>query len=325
MEINKFFESGSSDWVRYSEYKAMANEDGDVYITPAPDATFSLYNPLHVAPQMIEDALNIGRLMVAKSVRKGVVGRKIIRFAKSYGLLGFMAYLPLNRNYFQRENVYLIRTHIVDAERMPTKDYMALFLPFKKEPVKLDSVSSLRPAEMTGRPISYDVVFSNAYSERLDWLTSYFEGLYTHFAASFYYGKTGDEYFNDECEDTIERFGNDGLAYCIKMRDGKPTLQWDFNSLKLALETIYSFYLTGENCPFRICKDCGKVFYTTSARAEFCETKCRNRHNVEQYRKRLKDRIEESVKREMTESTARKIQEQFTRISLDESEEPEEE
>jgi len=323
MEISKFFESGSSDWVRYSDYKPMTDDNGDVYITPAPDATFSLYNPLSVAPQMIEDALNIGRLMVAKTVHKRVVLGKILRFSKRYGLLGFMAYLPLNRNYFQRENVYLVKTDIVNAEKMPTKDYMALFLPFKKEPVKLDSVLPIRPAELTGRQISYDVVFSNAYSERLDWLTSYFEGLYTHFAASFYYGKTNDEYFNHECEDRIERFGNDGLAYCIRMQNGKPTLRWDFNSLKLALETIYSFYITGESCPFRICKDCGKVFYSTSARAEFCETKCRNRYNVEQYRKRLKDRIEESTKRETAKSVARKIQEQrqSARISPEESDE----
>jgi len=286
MEISKFFESGSSDWVRYSAYQSMTNESGNVYITPSSDATFSLYNPLQVAPWMIEDALNIGRLMVSKAVHKRDVLRKILMFAKRYGLLGFMEYLPLNRNYFQRKNVYLVRTNVVDAEKMPTKDYMALFLPFEKEPVKLNSVLPLHPAEMTGRPISYDVVFSNAYSERLDWLTGYFEGLYTHFAASFYYGKTNDEYFNDECENTIERFGNDGLAYCIRMHNGKPTIRWDFNSLKLALETIYSFYITGENTPFKICRDCGKVFYATSMRSEFCQTKCRNRHNVALFRRR---------------------------------------
>jgi len=286
MEISKFFESSSSGWVRYSKYKVMPDESGALYITPAPDAVFSIYNPLDVAPQMIVDALNIGRLMVAKSLNMGVVGRKIIIFAKNYGLLGFMSYLPLNRNYFHVENTYLVRTDIVDAEMIPTKDYMALFLPFEKEPVHLPDFLPFRPAEMTGRPISYDVVFSNAYSEQLDWLASYFEGLYMHFAASVYYDKTDDEYFRNECEGRIERFGNDGLAYCIRMRDGKSALQWDFNSLKLALETIYASYITGEGRPLRICKDCGKVFYTTSARAEFCETKCRNRYNVAKFRER---------------------------------------
>ena len=289
MEINKLFKTASSDWVRYSKYKVMADESGALYLTPAPDAMFSVYNPLDVAPQMVVDALNIGRWAVTRSIKKGVIGRMVVKFAKSYGLLGFMAYLPLNRNYFQRENVYLVRTDIADAEKMPTKDYMALFLPFEKEPVKLDSVLPLRPAEMTGRTIDYDVVFSNAYSERMDWLTSYFEGLYTHFAACFYHGKTNDEYFNDECEGVIERFGNDGLAYCIRIRDGKPELRWDFNSLKLALETFYSFYVTGESCPLRICKDCGKVFYATSTRSEFCETRCRNRYNVARFRERASE------------------------------------
>ena len=286
MEISKFFESSSSAWVRYSKHKYMSDENDVLYLTPALDAKFSVYNPLDVAPQMIVDALNIGRFMASKSVKKGIVARRIAQFANNYGLLGFMSYLPLNRNYFHVESTYLVRTDIVDAEKMPTTEYMSLFLPFEKEPVKLNDILPLRPAEMTGRPISYDAVFSNAYSERLDWLTSYFEGLYMHFAACFYHGKTDDQYFNTECENKIERFGNDGLAYCIRMRDGKLVLQWDFNSLKLALETIYGFYVTGESCPLRICKDCGKVFFATSARAEFCEVRCRNRYNVARFRER---------------------------------------
>lgn len=307
MEISKFFQSASSDWVRYSAYELRKDENGVVYVTPAPGATFHVYNPLDVAAKLVVDALGIGNLMVCQSPNRKKIERAVLRFAKNYGLLGFMAYLPLNHNYFQSENVFLGKTNITDSEQMKTKDYMALFLPFKKEPVQLDSVFPLRPAEITSRPISYDVVFSNAYSERLDWLTSYFEALFIHFAATFYHGKADSEQHQNWFDDEIVHFGNDGLAYSITLQNGKPTLLWNFNSLKLAMETAYSFYVTGDTCPLRICRDCGRVFYATSARSEFCETKCRNRHNVEQHRRRLKGQITESREQSMQEAIAQEI------------------
>ncbi|MCL2035471.1 MAG: hypothetical protein FWG94_12210 [Oscillospiraceae bacterium] len=311
MELSKFFGAVSSDWVRYSQYELRKDENGIVYVTPAPEVTFKVYNPLDVSSKLVVDALGIGSLMVSSSPNHKKIERAVLRFAKNYGLLGFMPYLPFNRNYFQRENVYLPKTDITGCEQMKTTDYMDLFLPFKKEPVMLDSILPLRPAELTGRPISYDVVFSNAYSERLDWLSSYFEAFFTHFAATFYHKKTSSDRFRGWFEDEIEHFGNDGLGYSIALRDGKPTLLWSFNSLKLAMETIYSFYITGESCPLRICRDCGKVFYAASARSEFCETKCRNRHNVEQYRKRAKGQPEGSNEQEMMEAIVREIRGQY--------------
>ena len=307
MEISKFFQTTSSDWVRYSAYELRKDGNGVVYVTPASGATFHIYNPLDIASKLAVDALSIGNLMVSKNPNHKKIERAVLRFAKNYGLLGFMAYLPLNHNCFQSGTVYLGKTNITDSEQMKTKDYMTLFLPFKKEPVKLDSLLPMRPAEMTGRPISYDVVFSNAYSEQLDWLTSYFEALFIHFAVTFYHGRTDSEQLRNWFEDEIVHFGNEGLAYSITLQNGKPTLLWNFNSLKLAMETAYSFYVTGDACPLRICRDCGKVFYATSARSEFCETKCRNRYNVEQHRRRLKGQITESRDQIMQEAIAQEI------------------
>jgi len=56
----------------------------------------------------------------------------------------------------------------------------------------------------------------------------------------------------------------------------KPTIVWDFHSLMLGIHMMFSFLLTDENHPMKLCKHCHKVFIAKKPDAEFCSTKCRN-------------------------------------------------
>ena len=56
----------------------------------------------------------------------------------------------------------------------------------------------------------------------------------------------------------------------------KPTIVWDFHSLMLGIHMMFSFLLTDENHPMKLCRHCHKVFIAKKPYAEFCSTKCRN-------------------------------------------------
>lgn len=59
-----------------------------------------------------------------------------------------------------------------------------------------------------------------------------------------------------------------GLGFQMKM-DGKPTLVWDFNPLKMMLKTVYGLLVLREDAPLRMCKHCEKVFFATHGRRSF--------------------------------------------------------
>jgi len=68
-----------------------------------------------------------------------------------------------------------------------------------------------------------------------------------------------------------------------------PTLIWDFNSLKQAIDTIFLLNETTERKTVKMCKHCGKVFSSPNLKAEYCSPKCRNQANVYKSRAKNKD------------------------------------
>ena len=58
------------------------------------------------------------------------------------------------------------------------------------------------------------------------------------------------------------------------------TLKWNFNSLKLAINTMVLLNETTQRNTVKICKYCGKVFASQNLKAEYCIPQCRNKANV---------------------------------------------
>ena len=78
-----------------------------------------------------------------------------------------------------------------------------------------------------------------------------------------------DRYYNDY--DSIDEdarglyrkamaaFGGIAPSYHIELLD-KPTIYWDFHSLLLGIQMMFSFMLVDGDQPLRLCKHCQKVF-----------------------------------------------------------------
>ena len=68
-----------------------------------------------------------------------------------------------------------------------------------------------------------------------------------------------------------------------------PQLIWEAHSMYEVLRLSYAMLITQEKPTLKICKTCGKVYYNTHAKSEFCGTKCRNYYNVKVFREKGKD------------------------------------
>ena len=68
----------------------------------------------------------------------------------------------------------------------------------------------------------------------------------------------------------------------------KPPIYWDFHSLLLGIQMMFSFMLVGDAKPLRLCKHCQKVFLGSRANSAFCSARCKNQYNV--YKSRGKNK-----------------------------------
>lgn len=68
----------------------------------------------------------------------------------------------------------------------------------------------------------------------------------------------------------------------------RPTIVWDFHSLLLGVQMMFSFMLTDEKSSLKVCKHCGKAFVASRPNSVFCSGKCKNQYNV--YKSRAKDK-----------------------------------
>ncbi len=124
--------------------------------------------------------------------------------------------------------------------------------------------------------------FQREYAERYDWLARQFKDLAFSFYSSFLYYNdydTLDETARDLYRRGMEAFGGIAPTYRIALLD-RPTIIWDFHSLLLCLQMMFSFMLTDEDSTLKACKHCNKIFVASRPNVEFCSPQCKNRYNV---------------------------------------------
>ena len=126
------FKNTSSNWVRYDKYEWKEDKAGTLYITPAPDAQPSLYDPLKDSEQLVLKAVNLGLMCMDKKNAKEQLQDAIMDFVTCYGLLGFMTALPTTPEFITYEAVYFPKNHFIKEESMTTENYLSYFFPFDK-------------------------------------------------------------------------------------------------------------------------------------------------------------------------------------------------
>lgn len=284
--MKNLFKHASSSWVVYSKYEWKKDTNNKYYITPAPNAMPKIYDPLKDYKPMVLDALNIG-LMIRKSSKRKV-REAIMEFVSKYGLLGLMTALPTTPKFVDYKAVYLPVNHFIREEVMDTTKYLELFFPFRRLDFHkkgkdvawfIGDDRTMLALAMTFRkePDAQIMCFMRDYAERYDWLVQVFQDWSFTFLSSFLYYEDYDDI--DETTRDIYRQGMaafEGIApeYHIELRD-RPTMVWDFHSLLLAIQMMFSFMLADETSTLKLCPNCYKAFFTESEDDVFCSDACK--------------------------------------------------
>jgi len=300
--VKALFERTSSSWVKYSEYEWRTAEDGILYLTPTATAEPSVYDPLSEYKQLVLDAISIGRMEADKKTDTEI--QEAIRiFAEKYGLLGLMTALPTTPSFMDYEAVYLPKNHFIREETMSTENYLKLFFPFDKPDLVKRGVESVWNVSsdrtmvalamtMSDKPVSVNMSFQREYAERYEWIKRQLQDITFTYLTSVVFYEDYDMLSPEQrllMQQGMEAFGGNAPTYRIALLD-KPTIVWDFHSLILGIQMMFSFMLTDTDNPIRLCKHCSKAFIASRSSAVFCSPQCKNRFNV--YKSRAKEKKE---------------------------------
>ncbi len=294
------FANSSSNWVKYDKYEWKKADNGTLYITPSQDAKPSLYNPVKEYQDMVLAAINIGTLAMKEEPKESLQA-SIIDFACNYGFLGLMTALPTTPEFITYEAVYLPKNHFIREESLSTEKYLSYFFPFDNIDFVKHGVESSWSTDssemialimaMKNKPQAVLMSFQKEYAERYDWLVTVFRDWAFTFFSSFLYYQDYDRL--DENERNLYRqgmavFGGIAPTYHIELLD-KPTIVWEFHSLLLGIQMMFSFMLTDDNSTLKVCKHCGSAFVATRSNMEFCSPQCKNQYNVYKSRAKKKE------------------------------------
>ena len=298
--MSNLFKRTSSNWARYDKYEWKEDKEGTLYITPSPDAKVSLYNPLKDSEQMVLKAVNLRLMCMDKNNTQECLQNAIMDFVTGYGLLGFMTALPTTPDFVTYHAVYLPKNHFIKEESMTTEKYLSYFFPFDKiDFVKKGMESSWSTDDvqmmalimtMKNKPQAVMMSFQKEYAERYAWLVTLFKDWAFTFMSSFLYYQDFD--MLDDMQKQLYRqgmaaFGGIAPTYHIELLE-RPTIVWDFHSLLLGVQMMFSFMLTDEKSSLKVCKHCGNAFVAGRPNSVFCSGKCKNQYNV--YKSRAKDK-----------------------------------
>ena len=187
---------------------------------------------------------------------------------------------------------------------MATEDYLALFYPFDKLDVVKKGVESswnvsgdnmMIALTMTfmDEPMAKNMSFQREYAEPYDWVAQQFKDwAFTLTTSVLYYNDYDsiDEDTRNLYRKAMAAFGGIAPSYHVELLE-KPTIYWDFHSLLLGIQMMFSFLLVDDTKPLRLCKHCQKVFLGSRANSTFCSARCKNQYNV--YKSRGKNKGQE--------------------------------
>ena len=129
----------------------------------------------------------------------------------------------------------------------------------------------------------YEYGYDYLYGERYDWLKTVFKNWCFQFMTTFLYYTDLEEYGEDAVKREAYKLGlavfsGNAPTYHIELRD-HPVLVWDFHSLLLAIQMLFTLMVTDETMPLRMCRNCQKAFFAKRKDSVFCSAGCRKKYN----------------------------------------------
>jgi hypothetical protein len=254
-------------YAKYSEYEIKENKQGERVVIPKRNAHLEKYNLSFSANEVLIDLLNTGRLMKNTSVENAE--KIILDFVNRYGLLGAIAELPLNKDFYNHELVFIDDNLFMASGVMTTEDFENLF--FTKGKPKITKSFELE-----------DYISAKNYSESVSWIAEYINELYEILLLCEKY-KTEPDAISFLLNDKLKT----NIRYGLSVTD-KIQMEYEFNSLIAVMNFTMATLLSDDSSPLKICKQCNKAFISQNKRAEFCSLRCRNQFNV--YKSRAKSK-----------------------------------
>ena len=203
-----------------------------------------------------------------------------------------MTALPTTAKFIDYEKVYLPKNEFIRAESMDTFEYMEHFFPFKKPDFgktatgytwsETDNMMSALMLAFHRYPESTALSFMRYYGERYDWLKAVFKDWCFQFVTSYLYYHDLDKYGEDAVSKKafaigLAAFPSNAPTYHIELRE-HPVIVWDFHSLKLAIQMLFTLMVTDDTTPLRMCRHCQKAFFAKRKDSNFCSTECRKKY-----------------------------------------------
>ena len=71
-------------------------------------------------------------------------------------------------------------------------------------------------------------------------------------------------------------FEGNAPTYHLALQD-HPVIVWDFHSLLIGLQMMFSFMMAENKTPLRMCDHCDTIFVATRKTQRFCCDKCRRK------------------------------------------------
>ncbi|OUN90628.1 hypothetical protein B5F98_12465 [Pseudoflavonifractor sp. An44] len=303
--LNRNFQAAAPNCKWVTDISYIQTKQGVLYLSMIRDLYDNSIVAYKTATQqtvnLVLDALNVGMLMMGRRTDVDV-DAAILEFVTKYGLLGLMTALPTTPSFMDYEAVYLPKNHFIKAETMETEDYLALFYPFEQLDVVKQGVESdwtvsgdrtMIALTMTfaDEPMAKTMSFQREYAEPYDWIAQQLKDwAFTLTTSVLYYHDYDsiDEGTRNLYRKAMAAFGGIAPSYHIELLE-KPTIYWDFHSLLLGIQMMFSFMLVDEARPLRLCKHCQKVFMSSRANAAFCSARCKNQYNVYKSRGKHKE------------------------------------
>ena len=161
------------------------------------------------------------------------------------------------------------------------------FYPFKKPLLRKRGVKYTWEVEgdtdavaleltFSSEPTAKKMSFQKEYAEPLDWIAKALKDMTFPFITSKYFYGHGDAFDTDEKKLMVAAFGGIAPTYRIALLD-KPTIVWDFHSLLIGLQMMFSFMMAEDKTPLRMCDSCDTIFVASRKTQRFCCDKCRHK------------------------------------------------